>query len=52
MRTFVNAEEGATAPEYAIMVGLITAVIVGAVGAIGNALIPIFTTAAGWFTGS
>ena len=49
MRTFVRQEEGATAPEYAIMVGLITAVIALAVGALGNTLIPVFTNAAGMF---
>jgi len=52
IKTFAKKEEGATAPEYAIMIGLITGVIVVAVTAIGNALIPIFTAAAGMFGGS
>jgi Flp pilus assembly pilin Flp len=52
MRLRIFEENGATSAEYALMIGLITAVMFGAVQAIGNSLIPVFTTAAGWFTGS
>jgi len=49
MKAFCGKEEGATAPEYALMVGLILTLIVGAVTLVGNALVPIFTNAAGMF---
>jgi len=52
MKASANQEEGATSAEYALMIGLITAVIFGAVQILGNTLIPIFTNAAGWFGGS
>ena len=41
---FVKGEEGATAPEYGLMVALIAAVIVGTVTIIGNQLNAVFTT--------
>ena len=36
IKRFIQEEEGATAVEYAIMVALIAAVIIGAVGLIGT----------------
>lgn len=39
----IPAERGATAVEYALMVGLIAAVIVGAVIALGDTIDGIFT---------
>jgi pilus assembly protein Flp/PilA len=45
-------EEGATAPEYALMVGLIAVVIFGAVQAVGTGLIGLFNSAANMFGGS
>ena len=36
LKRFIQEEEGATAVEYAIMVALIAAVIIGAVGLIGT----------------
>jgi pilus assembly protein Flp/PilA len=44
---FFKDEEGATAVEYAIMVALIAAVIVGAVTAIGTNTNETFNTVAG-----
>lgn len=41
---FVREEEGATAPEYGLMVALIAAVIVGTVTVIGTQLNAVFTT--------
>ena len=49
---YKKCEVGATAVEYAIMVGFIAVVIVASVQAIGTTLIPIFADAASWFTGS
>jgi pilus assembly protein Flp/PilA len=43
---FFKEEEGATALEYALMVGLIAAVIVGAVSALGGAASESFTESA------
>ena len=40
-----NPELGATAVEYALMVTMIAAVIIGAVAMIGTNLIPIFRNA-------
>jgi pilus assembly protein Flp/PilA len=51
MVTDPNDREGATAVEYALMVGLIAVVIVVAVGLVGDALINVFEgflTAMGW----
>lgn len=41
---FVKQDEGATAPEYGLMVALIAAVIVGTVTTIGTQLNAVFTT--------
>ena len=41
---FMREEEGATAPEYGLMVALIAVVIIGAVTALGTALSTKFTT--------
>ncbi len=42
LRAWVKSERGATAVEYAIMVGLIAAVVVTAVGALGTAVVGLF----------
>jgi Flp pilus assembly pilin Flp len=42
-------ECGATAVEYALMLSLIGAIVAGAVAALGNWLIPVFTDATTWF---
>lgn len=42
IRKFARDEEGATAVEYGIMVGLIAVVIIGAVAAIGTRLGELF----------
>jgi Flp pilus assembly pilin Flp len=47
--SFARRDNGATAPEYALLIALIAAVIAAAVGTIGNKLVQIFTNAAGWF---
>ncbi len=52
MKAFAKKDAGATAPEYALMVGLITAVIAATVTTIGTALNTLFTVAAGMFSGS
>ncbi len=44
---FVREEEGATAPEYGLMVALIAAVIVGTVTVIGTQLNAVFTLVSG-----
>ena len=44
IRQFVKQDEGATAPEYGLMVALIAAVIVGTVTTIGTQLNAVFTT--------
>ena len=49
VRRLLSEESGATAVEYAIMAGLIVAVIAAAVGALGASLIPIFTNASAGF---
>jgi pilus assembly protein Flp/PilA len=49
VKTFGKQDEGATAPEYALMVGLITAVIAATVTTIGTTLNKLFTAAAGMF---
>jgi pilus assembly protein Flp/PilA len=52
MKQFISKDEGATAAEYALMVGLITAVIAATVTTVGTALNVLFTIAAGMFSGS
>lgn len=42
LRELLFGEEGATAVEYAIMVGFIAAVIAGAVGGLGQAVKGLF----------
>lgn len=42
LRELLFGEDGATAVEYAIMAGLIAAVIVGAVGGLGQAVVSLF----------
>ncbi len=42
LRTWVRSERAATAVEYAIMVGLIATVVVGAVAALGGAVLGLF----------
>ena len=49
MKALARNEEGATAPEYALMIGLITAVIAATVTTVGTALNQLFTTAVGMF---
>jgi Flp pilus assembly pilin Flp len=41
-RSLRSLQNGATAAEYALMVGFIAAVIVAAVGLVGQELIPLF----------
>jgi Flp pilus assembly pilin Flp len=48
LRTLRESEGAATAVEYAIMVGFIAAVIVGAVTALGLAVAGLFTPPDGW----
>ena len=43
LKSFIQEEEGATAVEYAIMVALIAAVIVGAVALLGERTGALFT---------
>jgi Flp pilus assembly pilin Flp len=47
--SFARQDNGATAPEYALLIALIAAVIAASVGTIGNKLVQIFSDAAGWF---
>jgi len=49
MKHFVPEEAGATAVEYAVMLGLIAAVIATVVQSIGMTLNSIFTNAASMF---
>lgn len=42
-RALIKSERAATAVEYAIMAGLIAAVIVGAVAGLGQAVVGLFT---------
>lgn len=44
---FVKRDEGATAPEYGLMVALIAAVIIGAVTTLGANIQAVFNTVAG-----
>jgi pilus assembly protein Flp/PilA len=46
--THTNDERGATAVEYALMVSLIAAVIIGAVSLLGGELLGIFQGTLGW----
>ena len=50
IRQFVKQDEGATAPEYGLMVALIAAVIVVTVTTIGTQLNTVFTTVANALT--
>ena len=52
IKAFAKDEEGATASEYALMAGLISAVIAFTVTSVGTAVYQLFTTAAGMFSGS
>jgi pilus assembly protein Flp/PilA len=47
IRRFVKEEEGASAAEYALLVGLITVLIVAAVGALSGSISGALNTAAG-----
>ena len=47
IRRFVKEEEGASAAEYALLVGLITVLIVGAVSALSGSISGALNTAAG-----
>jgi Flp pilus assembly pilin Flp len=47
---FANKEDGATAAEYALMIGLIITAIFLSVQTLGNTLNGIFTTAASWYS--
>ena len=47
IRRFVKEEEGASAAEYALLVGLITVLIVGAVNALSGSISGALNTAAG-----
>lgn len=49
---FVNGEEGATAPEYGLMVALIAAFIIVSVQALGGAVATTFTNVAATILGS
>jgi pilus assembly protein Flp/PilA len=49
LKSFHASERGVTAIEYAIIAGAITVAIVATVGGIGNSLMNIFTTIAGYF---
>jgi pilus assembly protein Flp/PilA len=42
-QTMINQERGATAVEYALLVGLIAVAIIGAVTALGGQLSTLFT---------
>lgn len=50
-REFVASETGATSPEYAVMLALVTAVIVLAVAALGQAVADIYTDFVNEWTG-
>ena len=43
LKMFMQDEEGATAVEYGLIVALIAAVIIGAVGILGGTLNTVFT---------
>jgi pilus assembly protein Flp/PilA len=43
----IRSDRGATAVEYGLMVALIAVIIIGAVGALGTAVLGTFNTAAG-----
>ncbi len=47
LKRFVREEEGASAVEYGLLVGLIAVVIVGAVTTLGTTLSGMFTSIAG-----
>ena len=47
MLKFLQDEEGASAVEYGLLVGLIAAIIVGAVAALGTKVEGVFTTVTG-----
>ena len=47
LKRFVREEEGASAVEYGLLVGLIAVVIIGAVQLLGTNINTAFTTAAG-----
>lgn len=47
IRQFVREEEGASAAEYALLVGLITVAIVVSVGLLSNSISNALTNAAG-----
>lgn len=47
IRQFVKEEEGASAAEYALLVGLITVLIVVSVNALSTSIAGALTTAAG-----
>ncbi|WP_447601679.1 Flp family type IVb pilin [Nitrospira sp. Nam80] len=49
---FVKRDEGATAPEYGLMVALIAAVIIGAVTTLGLNIQAVFNTVAGSIAGA
>ena len=49
MKALAKNEEGATAPEYALLVGLITAVIAATVTTVGTTLNNLFTIASAMF---
>jgi pilus assembly protein Flp/PilA len=51
LRRFVHGEEGPTATEYAVMLGLIIVVVLAAVTQIGTQLDGIFRTMVGVFPG-
>ncbi len=50
IRRFLKEEEGATAIEYALLAGLIAAVIVGSVTGIGTAVDGSFTSVSAGFS--
>jgi len=47
IRQFVKEEEGASAAEYALLVGLVTVIIVASVSALSNSISLALNTAAG-----
>jgi pilus assembly protein Flp/PilA len=51
LRRFMDGEEGPTATEYAVMLGLIIVVVLAAVTQIGTQLDGIFRTMVGIFPG-
>jgi Flp pilus assembly pilin Flp len=52
IRQFVKEEKGASAAEYALLVGLVTVIIVASVSALSNSISLALNTAAGIITGS